>query len=195
MMLQRYTSIFAFTNVSIIRVHGIKLNAFWMSRRCCAKWAFLNDNAVSFFNLQAMAIIEQLAQNQYWLSLVVCFPWKCFLSHLAMPCSKIFPTLSNMQSGQFEIGSPTGLPGFCSNTSRTNFHHKGNTLLFKAELKTYQLSGLARCSMIHTLLGIPSGLGASVVLSQTQSTAAINSGRPSSAFWVITTSAGSYGNR
>ncbi len=46
--------------------------------------------------------MKQPAQNKYWLALKAHFPWKCFLSRSAMTCAKIFPIVSNMQSGQIE---------------------------------------------------------------------------------------------
>ncbi len=85
--------------------------------------------------------------------------WKSFFSYSEMASSKIFPIVPNMQNGQNEVGSPTGLPGFCSNTSWATFHQVGNTWLFKAELNTLlSIPRLARCMMVHTLLGIPPDL-------------------------------------
>ncbi len=90
-----------------------------------------------------------------------CFPWKYFLGHSAVACSKIFPTVPKMQSSRFDVGSPTGLPGFCSNTSWATFHWAGNTALFKVKLKTVSsFLRLVWCTMVHKWLCITSGPGA-----------------------------------
>ncbi len=122
-------------------------------------WYFLITNAASFFSFQATSVVERLAQNPYWSALKAHLPQKCFLSHSEIVCSKVFPTISSMQSARFEVRSPTGLPGFCSSTSQTTFHRVGNSLLFKAKSKTASsIPGLARCMLVHKLLDIPAGL-------------------------------------
>ncbi len=102
-----------------------------------------------------------------------------------MACLKFFQIVSHMQSGWNKVGSPTGLAGFCSNISHATFHWVGNTLLFNAELKTASsILILAWCTIVYTLLGIPSGPSAFLAMVQIRSTvvlifAAFNSGGPS----------------
>ncbi len=112
----------------------------------------------------------------------------------------IFSIVSSMQNGQNRVGFTTGLPGFCNSTSRANFHRVGNTPLFKAMLKTVSsIPGLARCTTVRTLFGIPSGPGAILALARTWFTTASissanNSGGPSLSSHCVTTSAGRCGN-
>ncbi len=92
-----------------------------------------------------------------------------FPQHFVTSCSKICLTVSNTPSGWNKVGFVTDLPGFCSNTSRATFQRVGNTLLFKTELKAASSNlGLAQCTMVHTLLDIPSGPGAFLALVQTR---------------------------
>ncbi len=103
-------------------------------------------------------------------------------------------------SSQNEAGYPTGLPGFCNSTSRATFHRVGNTPLFNARLNTmWSIPGLAQCTMVYTLFGIPSRPGAFLALAHTRSTtvsisSTVNSGGPSSSSRCVTTIAGSCGN-
>ncbi len=159
-------------------------------------WRSFIADAANFFSLLAALIVEQPARNPYWLALKARFPQKCFLSRSAMTCLKIFPTVSSMQSGRNEAGFPTGLPGFCNNTSQATFHRVGNIPLFNNRLNTASsIPELARCTMVHTMFGIPSGPGAFLALARTRSTttsisSAVNSGGPSSSSRGVTTSAG-----
>ncbi len=71
-------------------IHGIEWNVFWMSMLTAApNWHFLIADA-SFFSFQATSIVDWLTQNTYWSALRAHFPWKCFLSHSTLACSKIF---------------------------------------------------------------------------------------------------------
>ncbi len=171
MILRRYTGTFAFASASRMRIHGIELNAFRISRLMAApNWRFFIADAASFFSLLAALIIEQPARNPYWSAFKARFTRKCFLSRSTMTCLKMFPTVSSMLSGRNEAGSRTGLPGFCNSTSRANFHQIGNTPIFNAMLKTMSsIPGLAQCTMVHTLFGIPSRPGAFLALARIQS--------------------------
>ncbi len=92
MILWRYTGTFAFTSASNMRVHGIKLNAFWISRLTAApNLRFLIANAASFLSFQAASILQQPPQIPYWSALKARFLWKCFLSRSATTCLTIFP--------------------------------------------------------------------------------------------------------
>ncbi len=120
-----------------MRIHGIELSAFWILRLTATpNWPSFTADTANFFSFLAALIVEQPARNPYWLALKARFPRKCSLSRSAMTCSKIFPTVSSMQSDRNEAGSPTGLPGFCNSTSRATFHQVGNIPLFNARLNT-----------------------------------------------------------
>ncbi len=119
----------------------------------------------------------------------------------ALSCKPVQPvTRGGCESGQNVVESPTSMPSFCSNTCWATFHWVGNTRLFKAVLKTVSsIPGFIRCSVIHTLLGIPSSPGTFLALVQTQSTAAsisaaVDSDGPFSASQGVITTAGSCGN-
>ncbi len=179
---------------------GLELNAFRISCLIAApNWHYLIADAASYLNFADASIVEQTAQNPYWSAIKARFPWKCFLSHSATTCSRIFPIVSSIQSGQSKVEFLEGIRGFCNNTNRAIFNRVGSTLLFRAMMKNVSnIPGLARCIMVHTLFSIPSGPGTFLALARTRSTtasisSAVNSGGPSSSSQGVAISAGTCG--
>ncbi len=118
-----------------MRIYGIELNVFWMSRlKAVLNWCFSITDAASFLSL---SIIEQLASKP----ILVGAQGALSLEGLFQPLRDIsledFPDfVSHAEWPKLDWVPDWCVPGFCNSTSWATFQRVGKTPLFKVMLKT-----------------------------------------------------------